>query len=175
MRKVCLEAFDNQDVPFDLLVDALQPARDLIDTTISNYVCSQESGRGKSFGIKFKKQSTSEESSNFDLNLITTEGEGCYELKLQYNTDLYSRETAKELCERLERLFGILASNPELEIKEIEPCTETQLTKMLEWSCGKKLEIKAKYAQDWVRRNAIENPKGIASETSNMKLSYKVR
>jgi amino acid adenylation domain-containing protein/non-ribosomal peptide synthase protein (TIGR01720 family) len=173
-RKVCLEAYDHQDVPFDMLVDTLQPVRDLSRHPLFQIMfVHQEGGQGVSLpGVSFRQQSSEMETSNFDLLLVTAEGEHGYECKLQYNTDLYTKATAQRLASRLERLYQHFAAHPDLPLSQIAPCTDQEQEQILDWSRGPQLPIQASFVQDWLRAHARTTPDHLAAESANSQLTY---
>jgi amino acid adenylation domain-containing protein/non-ribosomal peptide synthase protein (TIGR01720 family) len=173
-RKVCLESYDHQDVPFDMLVDTLQPVRDLSRHPLFQIMfVHQEGGQGVSLpGVSFRQQSSEMETSNFDLLLVTAEGELGYECKLQYNTDLYTKATAQRLASRLERLFQRFATHPDLPLSRIAPCTDQEQEQILDWSRGVQLPIQASFVQDWLRSHAQSTPNHLAAESADSQLTY---
>lgn len=173
-RKVCLESYDHQDVPFDMLVDTLQPVRDLSRHPLFQIMfVHQEGGQGVNMpGVSFRQQSSEMETSNFDLLLVTAEGGQGYECKLQYNTDLYTKATAQRLASRLERLFQQFAAHPDLPLSQIAPCTDAEREQILAWSRGPQLAIQASFAQDWLKTHARTTPDHPAAESADSQLTY---
>lgn len=173
-RKVCLETYDHQDVPFDMLVDTLQTVRDLSRHPLFQIMfVHQEGGQGVSLpGVSFRQQSSEAETSNFDLLLVTAEGEHGYECKLQYNTDLYTKATALRLAGRLEHFYQIFAAHPDLPLSQIAPCTDQEQQQILDWSRGPQLSIHASCVQDWLQAHARTAPDHLAAESVDSQLTY---
>ncbi|NBD14048.1 non-ribosomal peptide synthase/polyketide synthase, partial [Corallococcus silvisoli] len=107
VREATLGAYAHQDVPFEKLVEALQPARDL--------------GRHPLFQVLFTLQNTptspwavpelsaapyplSRHASKFDLALALTEQAGGFTGSVEYSTDLFDERTVQRWMEGFERV-----------------------------------------------------------------------
>ena len=116
-REVTLEAYEHQDVPFEKLVEELQPERDLSRTPLFQVMLvlqnlgmveSRAVGNGgeqlELVGVKLEPLDFESEAvaAKFDLMLLVGEsGEGIEGL-LEYNTDLFDRETVERMVRRWE-------------------------------------------------------------------------
>ena len=138
VRETALGTFEHQEVPFEKLVEALQPPRDASHTPL--------------FQVEFVLQNTPEpslraqdltlaplgverETAKFDLLLEMFESPtGLYGI-LEYNRDLFDRSTAARLTRHFERLLAAIAAAPETPIARLSLLPEAERHQVLaEWN-----------------------------------------
>ena len=122
-KNLTLNAYEHQTFPFDELVDNLNLKRDtsrnpLFDVHINLLNTGEEEVdfelKGK-FTPRFKN-----ETSKFDLTFTFTEDDGKLSLSLEYNTDLFTRDTIDRLRVDFIDLLDALLLNPEESIENID-------------------------------------------------------
>jgi amino acid adenylation domain-containing protein len=109
VRQVALDAYQHQELPFDVLVEELQPARRLNHHPLFQVVFSFESlstdTAPASLELAFEHTELDTESTRFDLEFyVRQQGDGLF-LKVCYSTDLFDRGTIDLLLERYEALL----------------------------------------------------------------------
>lgn len=127
VRKTALEAYANQDVPFEKLIDALRPTRDLSRTPIFQVYFNLFN-----FGAEIKLPGSNdtvsfveawaqsdEDLSKFDLTLYA--GLQNRELKLAfvYNTDLFDANTIALMLAHFKTLLEAAVANPQESIANL--------------------------------------------------------
>ncbi|MFJ5228432.1 amino acid adenylation domain-containing protein [Kitasatospora sp. NPDC088391] len=129
VREFDLAAYANQDVPFERLVDALEPERTesrhpLFQTML---VLQNQAGAAVELpGLRVAEQPVRTGISKFDLTFSFTErrdGAGRpagLDGVLEFATDLFAPATARALAERLVRLLGRLAADPGRRLAAVE-------------------------------------------------------
>jgi len=127
------EALRNQDYPFSLLVERLQPRRDPAASPIFQvmFVLYKEEQRTLPFltgeagsrinlgGLELELLDIEEQVSMLDLTLTMIEEGDSLSASLQYNTDLFDDTTIKRMTENFLRLLEVLVRNPHLRILEL--------------------------------------------------------
>src|SRR4029453_930150 len=98
VKEGCLGAYAHQDLPFEMLVEKLQPERDLSRNPlfqVTFQLLSSMSTTGQVSNESPSTLRTKSETSKFDLTLHLWEGPGPNELsaRIEYNTDLFKAET----------------------------------------------------------------------------------
>ncbi|HEV2708315.1 MAG TPA: amino acid adenylation domain-containing protein [Pyrinomonadaceae bacterium] len=126
-REVCLGAYANQDVPFDKLVEELQPERSLSHTPFFKVllVFQNVPRRVASLpGLSLETVSAETQAAKFDLTLFMSEsGEGLAGTFV-YSAELFNASTIERMAEHLlnllraaseepDRLLDALSINPE--------------------------------------------------------------
>ncbi len=108
VRQTALGAYDHQDLPFERLVEALAPRRDVSHTPLFQVMFVLQNVPRPEIalpGLQVAPMELAGQTSQFDLTLLTAEeADGTLAASLEYNTDLFDRST----IERLRRQFSIL-------------------------------------------------------------------
>ncbi|MFF2542683.1 amino acid adenylation domain-containing protein [Kitasatospora sp. NPDC058063] len=130
VRETQLDAHAHQDVPFERLVEELNPARSLARHPLFQVMLLLE-GRGDSAplaaaGLDASAVSSAGTVAKFDLSVGLGESfdaDGApagLECAIDFATDLFDRETVEAIAVRLGRLLAAVAARPELPIGRIE-------------------------------------------------------
>lgn len=140
IMQVTIEAYDHQAYPFDEIVDQVQTRVDvsrhplfsvmvaLQNTDIGNF----DGGVQLLSGVKVNLYDDNElVTSKFDLLFDFVEIEGDLLSTIQYNSDLYDRETVERMGDHLIQLFGAIAQNLDLAIDRIDYMTGQEKDKLL--------------------------------------------
>jgi amino acid adenylation domain-containing protein len=116
VRKVCLEAYAHQDLPFEKLVEELRPQRDLGLTPLFQVFFNTLNFEGEQLhlnGLRVEPLAASAADAKFDLTLYAREQSQEIQLRLVYNIDLFSRERMAESLEQLDQLLLQIVRNPD--------------------------------------------------------------
>ena len=122
MREVTLGAYAHQDVPFDLLVEILQPERRANYTPLFQTVFVLQNAPMKSLELSSLTLSPLEVdhiATQFDLILAAVESKGELRGTLTYNTDIYVAETINEMLRDFRRLLEEIVANPTRRVLDI--------------------------------------------------------
>jgi amino acid adenylation domain-containing protein len=115
VRATALDAFDHQDLPFEKLVEELQPMRDWSRPPLFQVMFVFQNSPMPSLhrgGLKLRSIEVEGETSRYDLSLFTWQDpDGGLALRFEYNTDLFAADTFLRMFEHLRNLCaGILES-----------------------------------------------------------------
>ncbi|MGW1278684.1 amino acid adenylation domain-containing protein [Streptomyces tsukubensis] len=115
VRERALAAYDNQDMPFERLVELLNPERSTAYHPFFQVMLAwQEAVPETEFpGLDVRVDKLDTRTAKFDLffNLIPT-GSGGADCRLEYATDLFDRSTAEDLARRFVRVLDRLTADP---------------------------------------------------------------
>ncbi|MGA9773578.1 MAG: amino acid adenylation domain-containing protein [Blastocatellia bacterium] len=137
-REVSLDAYAHQDLPFEKLVEALQPERALSHTPLFQVMFTLqdsviESARLEQ--VKLYPIETDFSISRVDLTLSITETERGITGTLTYNTDLFDAATIKRMSEHFCNLLESLVKKPDQKISGASFLSETERERLLlEWN-----------------------------------------
>jgi amino acid adenylation domain-containing protein/non-ribosomal peptide synthase protein (TIGR01720 family) len=134
VRQVTLEAYEQQDLPFEKIVEVLGLGRDLSRTPVFQVMFSlQNLSVGKALdlgGAVLTAADTGHLASKFDLNLSVSESADGLHLHLTYCSDLFKEETMHRMLGHYEQLLQAVIANRDLPIAQlrmITPAEEQQL------------------------------------------------
>ncbi|MEV4053511.1 non-ribosomal peptide synthase/polyketide synthase [Amycolatopsis sp. NPDC049688] len=115
-------AFDHQDLPFDRVVDAVQPGRDPSRTPLFQVmVVLQNSPReaARLPGLETEELPQPATAANFDLTLEFQQDAGVLRAALTYNTDLFDAATIDRLAAHLGVLLAGVADDPDRPVSRL--------------------------------------------------------
>jgi amino acid adenylation domain-containing protein len=127
VRRASIEAFDHQELPFEKLVEALQPERNLSQTPIFQAffnMLHMGEGRLELPGLEVESLLSPEVEAKFDLTLYAREQSGRISLRFHYNADLFDGERMEEMLEQLQTLLARVSSAPDAPLDTITLWTE---------------------------------------------------
>ncbi len=126
VRENTLGAYAHQDLPFEQLVEALQPERDMSHSPIFQVMFVLQNTPPGSGGelafpsIKLEILEAEERAAKFDLTLVMAEAQNGYFYEFEYNTDLFERSTIQRLAGHFETLLNRLLQEPRQPIEQVE-------------------------------------------------------
>ncbi|MEH1943735.1 MAG: amino acid adenylation domain-containing protein [Nostoc sp.] len=119
VRQMALDAYAHQDMPFEKLVEELQPERDTSRNPLFQVWFNMLNFRDIQLelpGVAIEPVSMLETASKFDLTLYVTEQNQGIKLDLVYNTDLFSSERMMEMLHQFHHLLNQIVAAPESQI-----------------------------------------------------------
>ena len=138
VQSVTLEAYANQDLPFDKLVEELNLHRDVshsplfqVAFTLQNNAVA-ETIKIDRLDIEVKAGNT--ETAKFDFTMELQESNGEIRGNVEYNTDLFDHKTIESFIEHYEILMMFLLDHPRHKISQAPLLSDTEQTLMLEAS-----------------------------------------
>ncbi|WP_236143257.1 non-ribosomal peptide synthetase [Nostoc sp. CMAA1605] len=134
VRQVCLEAYTHQDVPFEQLVEVLQPERDLSHTPIFQVMFALQNvpiGELQLPNLSVKPLEPLVKTAKFDLTLSMEERNGCLVGEWEYNTDLFDDTTIERMVKNFQVLLSGILTAPEQNIWELPLLDETERHQLL--------------------------------------------
>ncbi|HEX5887025.1 MAG TPA: amino acid adenylation domain-containing protein [Pyrinomonadaceae bacterium] len=138
VREVSLGAYAHQDLPFELLVEELQPVRDLSRNPLFQIVFDLQNAPAPALeltGLTLYPYEFTSDSTRFDLELhLTSLPEGIIGA-LVYSTNLFTESTIRQLAERYRMILEAVVADPEQRVSRIELLTSAEREKLLfEWN-----------------------------------------
>jgi len=136
VRAVAQEAFENQDLPFEKLVEELQPQRDLSRTPFFQVMLvSTPLDPTSAEGFAWQRLDVDPEVGRFDLLVDLSEMGDCLSSVFEYSTDLFDPATAERMERRLHTLLAAVAAEPDLALADLPLLPSAERTQVLaEWS-----------------------------------------
>ncbi|MCG3161077.1 MAG: Linear gramicidin synthase subunit D [Acidobacteria bacterium] len=140
VRETALEAYAHQDMPFEKLVQELQPNRDLSRTPIFQAMLVMQNIPRQSpelarQGLSLSSMKLPSVVAKFDLTLFMTESGGRLSGALNYNTDLFDDDAIARMLDHFRNLLESIADDPDRRIAALPMLSEAEERLLLaEWS-----------------------------------------
>ncbi|HET8842658.1 MAG TPA: condensation domain-containing protein, partial [Ktedonobacteraceae bacterium] len=138
VRVVTLGAYTHQDLPFDKLVELLDPERDLSRSPFFRVMFSLQNvpmSLSELPGLQIHVRENERGAAKFDLNVAVVEREQGLFCMVEYFADLFNRSTIERLFVHWQNLMQQIVANPELPLNEISLFSEAELHHALnEWN-----------------------------------------
>ncbi|HEX8474859.1 MAG TPA: amino acid adenylation domain-containing protein, partial [Pyrinomonadaceae bacterium] len=138
VREVCLGAYAHQDVPFEKLVEELQPQRSLHHSPLFQVMFVLQNAPLPSLelrGLKLAPLPIEKSDSKFDLTLSLEETRDGLKGVLEYDTDIFDAAAIRRLCGHFETLLEGVVANPTQRLSELPLLTVDERHELLvEWN-----------------------------------------
>jgi amino acid adenylation domain-containing protein len=134
VRDTALEAYANQDFPFDKLVETMHPARDHSSAPLVQVLFNVPNapiGEINVQGLSWVPFEVETQAAQFDLSL-TVETEFSRKAYLTFNTDLFEPQTAERMLGQYKTLLESALANPQRKLSELPTLTAPEHRLMLQ-------------------------------------------
>ncbi|WP_010099279.1 non-ribosomal peptide synthetase [Ornithinibacillus scapharcae] len=135
VRDVSLEAYENKDIPFEKVVELVNPERDSdqmpLFQVMFNFVKLNQLNHTQS-GLTIEPLNGNYEAiyTKFDVTLYTFETETGFKLNMLYNADLYSKSRIMEYINQFHLIIEQVIENPTILLSDISLLTQEMRTKV---------------------------------------------
>ena len=171
-----LDANLHQDLPFSMLVEDLQPQRDLSHTPLFQVMfVFQNMGIDPLVlpGLTITPLGIEDKSAKFDLSLSVTSGVAGLSGQMVYNTDLFDESTITRMQTHLRQLLESIVSNPGQNISELALMSERERREVLyEFNEWERQFEGSRLIHETIEAQAALRPRAHAIECEGEVLSY---
>ncbi|GAX45370.1 non-ribosomal peptide synthase [Tolypothrix sp. NIES-4075] len=147
VRQTTLDAYDQQDLPFEQLVEVLQPKRSLSHHPLFQVMFVLQNapiGTLELPGLTLTPLQPEHTIAKFDLTLSMQEIDSKLVGTWEYNSDLFEAETIRRMIGHFQTLCEAIANNPEQPVNQLPLLTKIERHQLLvEWN-----QTSADYPQD---------------------------
>ncbi len=129
IREVALDAFAHQDLPFEKLVEELQPERSLAHMPLFQALFALQNVPKSTLrlgSLELSDFSFDKNTSKLDLSLYVGERSDGLTLTFEYNTDLFDASTIERLAANFQTLLEGIVANPAQRISALPLLTERE-------------------------------------------------
>ena len=176
VRTVALGAYANQDLPFEKLVEALHPNRDLGRAPLFHVWFAMQNAPRSTFelsGLELKSTDVHNGTSKFDLGLFLVEKPEGLSCTVEYSTELFDSHTVTNLLAHFRVLLESIAENPDQRISELTILTAEQSHQLIvEWNEPLAEEPQDACIQELFERQAMRTPDKTAVIFEQSQLTY---
>ncbi|GHO70191.1 hypothetical protein KSC_090830 [Ktedonobacter sp. SOSP1-52] len=136
VRTMALGAYAHQDVPFEQVVEALQPQRDLSRSPLFQVLFELQSmGNGEelpgSAELQAENVALEQHSAKFELSVVVNENPEGLQITLEYNTDLFAASTIDRLLAHFQTLLEGIVSSPKQRIATLPLLTTNEYEQLI--------------------------------------------
>ena len=177
VQDVTLAGYSHQDLPFERLVDALGVARDKSHSPLFQVMFTLQNASNtldvQMPGVAVEMLPSVARTAKFDLTLNLEEGPKGLEGMIEFNTDLFDRETVHRMVGHLEQILETVGEHPHVRISEIELLSahERQLV-LHEWNHQPEAYACDDTIHQRFERQVAATPERVALTLGSSSLSY---
>src|SRR5205823_9714206 len=172
-----LNANANQDVPFEKLVEELQPERSLSHSPLVqvHFILQNAPVENVQFGnLEMKHVRTSTGTSKGDLFFSLAEQDGALTGLMEYNTDLFDGRTIERMLGNFGVLLTAVAENPSLRLSELPLLTEAERRQMLrDWNATESDYPRDACLHHLFEQQAARTPEAVAIVMGGEQITYR--
>ena len=177
VREVTLDAYAHQDLPFEMLVEELQPERDLSRNPLYEVMFvlqNTPTSVQEASSLTVRTLQFDSGTAQLDIFLSMSESQQGLTGFLEYNTDIFDSTTITRFITHFQALLKNIVANPEQRICELSPLTAKERQQLLfEWN-----QTRADYPQNASLHQLFEQqvervPDALALISQTEQLSYR--
>ena len=136
-RSAALGAFQNQDAPFEKLVERLHPERDPAHSPVCQVMLAMQNAplpAPNLAGLEARLIDIGRAIAKFDLTLNIERGEAGLECQLEYNSDIFDRSTAARIARHFTALLESATASPATEISRLDMMSDDEPSTIAKWN-----------------------------------------
>ncbi|WP_406724721.1 amino acid adenylation domain-containing protein [Streptomyces sp. GD-15H] len=172
-----LDMYDNQDVPFDHVVDRVQTTRDAGRNPLFQIACQLlgEAATGDVLelsGLACESIPLATSRSRFDLSFSFVEGTERLRLIVEFATDLYDRWRVEAMVGHFRNVLAVAADAPDTPVSALPLLSEEERAELLEVGRGADFDYTTEPVHATIARIAEENPELVAAVCRGREMTY---
>ncbi len=177
VRETCLAAYAHQDMPFERLVQELEPERDLSRTPLFQAMFTFQNAAKEVMtlpGLTLRTGGLESGTTKFDLTLSMGEGQKGLSGYFEYSTDLFDPSTIDRMIGHLRCLLAGIGASEATRLGELPLLTdEERRRQIVEWNDTAGPFPDDSCAHEPVERRAAETPDAVAVTFEGKTLTYR--
>ncbi|CAM3698150.1 amino acid adenylation domain-containing protein [Kibdelosporangium persicum] len=182
VREVALAAYANQDVPFEYLVEVLNPRRSMAHHPLFQVALTLQNVPVARFGLPgldVRPYLVGTGTSRYDLLFSLTEGHDDagapqgFGGVVEFATDLFDRATIQRFVDRWQRLLRAVVADPDLRVGDIDLLSDDERHAELTIGSGAALPDRPADVPALFAAQAVRTPDAIAVAGDGVELTYR--
>ncbi|MCP4660216.1 MAG: AMP-binding protein, partial [bacterium] len=177
VRQEALDAYAHQDVPFERLVEELQPQRDLSTSPLFQVAFTLQNAPQENLelpGLTLSAMAVEGSVAKFDLTLSFEQSAGGIFGGLEYNVDLFDATTMDRFLAHFVRLLEGVVEDPERRLSELPWWSEASRHQLLvEWNDTPGDATDARSVHELFEAQVRRAPDAVAVEYGRERVSYR--
>jgi amino acid adenylation domain-containing protein/natural product biosynthesis luciferase-like monooxygenase protein len=176
VKEVALGAYAHQDIPFEKLVEELQPVRDLSRQPVFQtlFALQPVMVTVEAFaGLQLTHYEETKVSAKFDVSLYATAHDGWIEGHFEYAADLFDRSTIERMAGHFEVLLEGIVANPGARLSELPLLGTAERRQLIEeWNATQAAYPSEKTLHELFAEQAARTPEAVAVVYEDDRLIY---
>lgn len=176
VKKMNLDAFTYQEMPFDKMLEVLKPERDPSLTPYFQVMFIMQNTQKVELdlpGLKAEQIDVENDLALFDLRLQLYETEDGLKGGIEFDSRLYKPSTIKRMSEHLLNILEFVADNPQTKVADITMMTGEERRQILaDFNNTDAPYSKDKVISEYFEEQAEKNPDTVAVIFENQDLTY---
>ncbi len=179
VKQVNLDAQDNQDVPFEYLVEALNPTRTTSHQELFQIMLVQNklqihgSEAPKLGDAVLTGFDTIESNAKYELQINVVDQEDHIDISFAFNKDLFSKSIIDQMVKHFVNLCDSVLINPEEQIDRLTFLDDLELTSLVgDFNAGLLQNSSVQPVNRYVEAIAYAKPDSLAATFDNVVLTY---
>jgi amino acid adenylation domain-containing protein len=177
VREVCLDAHAHQDLPFEKLVEELQPERDPSRTPLFQVMFTLQNAPRAALsmaGLEVSGMAVDRATAKFDLSLSMGETERGLQGTLAYSAGLFDAATIARLARHYRTLLEGVVADPERRLSELPLLTEEERQQILvEWNATASDYPRERCVHELFEAQVERTPEAVAVACEGQHLTYR--
>jgi amino acid adenylation domain-containing protein len=177
VREITLEAYAHQELPFEKLVEELQPQRSLSYSPLFQVMFVLQNapmGKLELPGLSIAPVEVEDVNAKFDLTLAVTETESGLHCGWEYNTDLFDATTIERMAGHFQILLEGIIANPKQRVAQLPLLSNYERHQLVfEWNNTKAEYPADKCIHELFEQQVEKTPDAIAVVFENQQLTYR--
>lgn len=165
-KAVCLGAYEHQDMPFEQLVEIIQPERNLSHTPLFQAMLMLQNAPAGDMnlpGLTVAPMSLENHFAHFDLNMSLTETTTGLDGILEFRTDLFNTATIERMLRHFVKLVSMVAKQPGHCIGSLSLLSASEIRQILgDWNQTEQVYDREKTISQLFEEQVLRQPNAIA-------------
>ncbi|MFF0596393.1 amino acid adenylation domain-containing protein, partial [Streptomyces antibioticus] len=176
VRTTDLAALDHADLPFDTVVEALNPHRTLarhplFQTMVSHSTVTQDVRRLFDRDTRVERIDPGTTKFDLDFTFNDTAEHDDLDLEVFYSSDLFDRETVERLTDRLMSLLEQAVADPGRSLSAYELLDRAELDLLAEWNDTAR-PVPVESVADLLTQRSVRTPEATAVVCGEVRLTF---
>jgi amino acid adenylation domain-containing protein len=176
IRRVALDAYSHQDLPFEKLVEELQPDRSLSHTPLFQVMFALQNFPMPNLevaGLNLQVQEVDTGTAKFDLTLFVEDRGRELVAIFEYNTDLFKATTITRMLGHFQTLLEGIVANPNQRLSDLPLLTKVERNQLLiEWNQTRTDSSHNLCIHELLEKQVKRTPDAVAVIFGNQQLTY---
>ena len=175
VKEIALGAYAHQDLPFEKLVEELNPERDVSHSPVFQVMFGMQNVPRDApalNGLSITRVSLPSVTAKFDLTLFISEtatGLNCW---LEYNTDLFEEATVSRMLRHFEHLLEAVVADPDRSILRLPLLTPAERAQLLSEQNATESDFPKQSIHTAFEKQVERTPNSVAVVSEHGKLTY---